>query len=57
MSHQHFDNGKEFAEHERTAAELQAAVYFAPILLLGARIEPEQQWAIAAALPEGDGTS
>ncbi len=51
-----FDIGKEFAEHETIAAELDADVYFGPPLpFMGAWLEREQQWSAAAVFPQGDG--
>ncbi len=48
-----FDNGKEFANHQSIAQELQAEyVFCSSIFILGAWHQREHEWAYSPVLPE-----
>ena len=52
-----YDNGREFADHEGIASDLEASIYFAhPYALLGARFEREYQRTHSTVLPETPGS-
>jgi hypothetical protein len=46
------DNGKEFAQHERIAAELKPSYYFASPRRMGARRQRKPQWTAAPVLSQ-----